>query len=257
MTRRRTRGGIHYRVDGRGDDPVLLLCNSLGTDLSMWEPQVEPLKSTRRVVRFDLRGHGMSMTPSGDYTLDELGQDAEEVLDALDVTRADVCGESLGGVVALWLAVHRPHRVRRVMLANTAARIGSVEGWMERIAAVRSGGMAAIIDTVLERFFSADFRRRHADVVSRFRVMLEATDERGYAACCAALRDADLREVVARVAAPVLVIAGAEDVATPPVDSEWLHDNLGDSRLEVLAAAHLSSVERPTEFTDLVHGFLS
>ncbi|MPZ72074.1 MAG: 3-oxoadipate enol-lactonase [Nitriliruptorales bacterium] len=249
-------GGLHYRVDGAAGAPAILLCNSLGTDLRMWEPQVAALTGRFRVVRFDMRGHGHSATPAGEYTLDDLGGDAEAVLDAAGVEQADICGESLGGVVALWLAIHRADRVNKVVLANSAARVGTSGKWQERIDTVRAGGMSAISDMVIGRFFSEQFRANRPDVVGDFRRMLDETDPEGYAGCCAALRDADLRDATHVVTAPALVLAGAHDVATPVSNSQWLQEHLAGSRLQVLDAAHLSSVECAGEFNAAVAAFL-
>src|SRR3954469_20197225 len=151
---------LAYQLDGPADAPMLLLSNSLGTDLRMWEPQVAALASELRLLRYDTRGHGQADAPPGPYTLERLGLDALALLDGLGIERAHVCGLSLGGLTALWLAIHHPDRVDRAVFANTAARIGLAETWSARIAAVEAGGMAAIRDAVLTRFLSADFRAR-------------------------------------------------------------------------------------------------
>src|SRR3954468_1849074 len=154
---------VHYQLDGPADTPVLLFINSLGTDLRMWEPQVAALASTVRILRYDSRGHGQSDAPPGPYTAGRLGLDAIALLDGLGIERVNVCGLSLGGLVALWLSIHRPGRIDRAVFANTAARIGTVESWSARIEAVQAGGMAAIRDAVLARFLSAGFRERRPD----------------------------------------------------------------------------------------------
>jgi 3-oxoadipate enol-lactonase len=187
---------LHYRIDGPPDGPPLLFVNSLGTDLRMWDPQVDLLADDLRVIRYDSRGHGRSDAPSGEYTVERLALDALALLDALDVERATICGLSLGGIVALWLAIYRPARVGRLVLANTAARIGTDENWRARTAAVEAGGMAAIRDAVLARFLSRDFRQRNPDVAERIGDMVLSTPAHGYIAACAALRDADLRAFI-------------------------------------------------------------
>ena len=249
---------LHTRIDGPVDTPPLLVVNSLGTDLASWDGQVERWARDRRVLRYDQRGHGRSVVPPGPYSIDDLGQDAVAVLDAHGVERADVCGLSLGGVVALWLAVHAPSRVRRVVLADTAARVGTAEAWQARAATVRAHGMDAVVDAVLERFFSPGFRAAEPDVVERVADGLRGTAPEGYAACCDALAAADLRSVADRATAPCLVVVGSEDVATPPTDAQTLRDLLGAAGyLELPGSGHLANLERPADFADLVTAFLA
>jgi 3-oxoadipate enol-lactonase len=249
---------IAYRVDGRADGPPLLLINSLGTDLRMWDAQVGPLGQDLRVIRFDCRGHGRS-SPSGEpVTLERLGRDALALLDHLRVERAHVCGLSLGGVIALWLAAHHGERVDRAVFANTAARIGTAEGWGARIEALRAGGMAAMRDTVVARFLGPAFRARHPATARLIGDMLEHTDPATYIGACEALRDTDLGSVVASIRAPSLIVAGALDEATPVRQAEELHAAIADSQLAVLAgASHLSNVECAEEFTARVRRFLA
>ena len=251
MTSILTDDGIRlvYQLDGPADAPVLLFVNSLGTDLRMWEPQVAALAEQFRVLRYDSRGHGRSDAPPGSYTLERLALDALALLDALDVERADICGLSLGGMVALWLAIHRPERIRRAVFANTAARIDTVEGWNARVEAVQAGGMAGIHDGVLGRFLSADFRQRNPEQTRTVGEMLLATPPHGYIASCATLRDADLGYLASTVEAPSLVIGGEFDEATPPAQAEDLHAAIVPSELMVIpGVAHLSNVEWPDLF---------
>jgi 3-oxoadipate enol-lactonase len=225
---------LHYQLDGPADGPVLLFVNSLGTDLRTWQPQVDALADRLRIVRFDTRGHGQSDAPPGSYTLERLALDAVALLDALDVLQANVCGLSLGGLV----------------FANTAARIGSVETWSARIEMVRAGGMAAIRDAVLARFLSAGFREREPEVAANVGAMLLATPPEGYVGCCAALRDADLRNLISTIEAPSLVIGGELDEATPPAQAEDLHGGIVPSELMVIpGVAHLSNLEAPELFS--------
>jgi 3-oxoadipate enol-lactonase len=250
--------GLNVRVDGPADAPALVLSNSLGTDLSLWDPQMPTLRERFRVARYDLRGHGGSDVPPGLITLDRLGQDVVDLLDALGIERAHVCGLSVGGLVSTWLAAHRPDRVDRAVLGAVAARIGTPELWRDRAEAVRAGGMAAVVDAVLARFFSERFRAERPDVVARVGQVLAATPQEGYAAACLALRDADLREEVAGIAAPTLVVVGRDDPATPVAEAEWLHARITGSELVVLEdAGHLCNLEQPERFTDAVVGFLS
>jgi 3-oxoadipate enol-lactonase len=190
-------------------------------------------------------------------TIERLGRDLLALLDYLGIARAHVCGLSLGGMTALWLAAHHPERVGRAVFANTAARIGTAATWDARIAAVRGGGMAAVRDAVVARFFSEGFRARRPDVARAFGDMLEATRPDGYVAACAALRDADLRAVVPAIRAPALIVAGALDEATPPAQSEELHTAIGGSEMVALDAAHLSNVEQPEAFSARLLLFLN
>lgn len=232
------------QIDGPAGAPVVLFVNALGTDLRMWEPQVTALAEAYRTVRYDSRGHGCSDAPPGPYSLERLALDALDVLDGFDVERADVCGLSLGGMVALWLAIHRPDRLRRAVFANTAARIGTVESWTARIEAVEAGGMAAVRETVLTCSLSAAFRERRPDAAWTVLDMLLATSPRGYIGSCEALRDADLRHLASTVEAPSLVIGGELDEATPPALAEDLHAAIVPSELMVIPdVAHLSNLE--------------
>ncbi len=249
---------LAYRVDGPADALPVVLSNSLGTDLRMWDPQLPALSKHLRVVRYDSRGHGRSDVPPGPYTIERLGRDLLALLDHLEIERAYVCGLSLGGMVALWLAAHHPHRVDRAVFANTAAKIGTAESWNVRIEAVREGGMPAIRDMVVTRFLSEAFRRRKPDVECWVGDMLEATPPEGYIASCAALRDADLSEVITTIRVPSLIIASALDEATPPTQSRELHTAILGSKLVVLdEAAHLSNLEQPDAFNCVVLGFLT
>ncbi len=248
---------LAYRIDGPDEAPTLVLLNSLGTDLRMWDPQVALLSHTLRIVRYDYRGHGSSDVPAGPYTLERFGLDLLALFDRLDIERAHICGLSLGGMVALWVAATYPNRVIRAVFANTAARIGSPESWEARIEAVRTGGMRAVRDMVLARFLSEGFRRNHPEVARQLGEMLEATDPRGYMAACAALREADLRTRLAGIHIPSLIIAGGLDESTPPSQARELHAAIPGSELLVLSnVGHLSNVEQPEQFSRDVLDFL-
>jgi 3-oxoadipate enol-lactonase len=255
-----TANGIRlaYQIDGPEDAPVLVLVNSLGTNLHMWEPQMAWFSRALRVVRYDCRGHGASEAPAGAYTVEQLGRDLLGLLDALQIERAHICGLSLGGMVALWLAATALERVDRVVLADSAARIGTAESWTTRMALVSAGGMGAIGETVLARFLSERFRRQHPEVALQMRDMVEATDPQGYIGACAALRDADLRAILPAIHVPSLIIVGDEDEATPPSQAQDLHSAIRGCKLVMLhEAAHLSNVEQPEAFSNAVLAFLS
>jgi 3-oxoadipate enol-lactonase len=239
--------GLAHRVDGPPGAPVVVLGNSLGTDMGMWDAQVPALAAHFRVVRYDTRGHGGSPVVPGDCTLAELAADLVGLLDALEVERASFAGVSLGGMTAMELAATAPDRVDRLVLCCTSARLGPPETWRERAATVRAGGMAAIAEETLGRWFTPE-----ADpaIVARFDAMLRAIPAEGYAACCAAVRDMDLRARLASITAPTLVIAAAGDPATPPAHAEVIAAGIpGARRLLLEHGAHLSNVERDREVT--------
>jgi len=248
---------IAYRVDGAESAESVVLINSLGTDLRLWEPQMDELKRHFRVIRYDCRGHGESDVPLLPATIDRLGADLVALLDCLNLERAHLCGLSLGAITALWVATYHRERVARAVFANASARFGTTQSWDERIRAVRAGGMAAISETVVGRFLGAPFRAAHPDVTRRITEMVEATPADGYVAVCAALRDADLRDVVSRIRAPSLIVAGELDQSAPLRQSEELHTSIEGSELVVLPdAAHLTNVEQAEKFTPLVTTFL-
>jgi 3-oxoadipate enol-lactonase len=248
---------LWYSVEGREGGPALLLSNSLGTNADLWAPQLPELSSVFRIVRYDTRGHGRSQAPPGPYTLDRLGQDALAVLDAAGVERAHVCGISLGGLTAMWLALRAPQRVGRIVLANTNARVGTDESWDQRVHDVHTRGMAAVAAATMERWFTAAFRERSPEACERIRAMVAACPPEGYASACAALRAADLREQVAAILAPALVVTGVHDPVTPPAAAAQLAARIPHARLATLEAAHLSNVEMPAAFTSAVLVFLT
>jgi 3-oxoadipate enol-lactonase/4-carboxymuconolactone decarboxylase len=245
---------LHWREDGAG--PPLLLLNSVGCDLTMWDAAMPHLKGFR-ALRMDMRGHSQSDSPPGDYSLDQLAADAACVLDAASVDKAAVCGLSLGGMTAMTLALNAPARVSSLILACTSARMDR-DVWNTRITTVRGHGMAAIVDAVMARFFSEDFRRDHAPEIRTIRDHFLRLDAEGYAGCCAAIRDMALLDRIAGIAAPSLVIAGSEDVATPfeGHGSEILR-RIPGAQLEMMPAAHIAPVEMPGPFAAIVTAFVS
>jgi 3-oxoadipate enol-lactonase len=249
--------GIHYQSDGASAAPALVLSHSLGMDLAMWDPQLPTLARRHRVIRFDTRGHGASTVTPGPYTIEGLARDALALLDALGIARASFCGLSMGGAIGIWLAVHTPERIERLVLCDTGARFGDPALWNGRIEAVRQGGTAAVADGVLSRWFTPRFAAARPSEVARAREVLLRTPAEGYAACCAALRDVDARDAVPRVRAPTLVIVGSHDVATPPADGRFLADRVPGARCVELDSAHLSNIEAAEPFTEAVAAFLA
>jgi 3-oxoadipate enol-lactonase len=248
---------FHIRIDGPADAPVLMLSNSLGTNLSMWDPQIPEWSRRFRVLRYDSRGHGQSTAPDTPYTIAQLGADALAILDHFGIERAHWCGLSKGGMVGQWLACNAPERLGRVVLANTAAFMGPPSLWDGRIEMARNQGMAPLVQPVLERWFSKGFIARDAATVAKVSAMLETTPPLGYANCCAAIRDMDQREAIRSVTNPVLVIVGTLDPATPPAAGRLIADSIPGARLVELEAAHLSNLEQPAGFTRAVLDFLT
>ena len=247
---------LGYELTGPETAPALVLSNSLGTDRSLWDLQVPAFAERYRVLRYDTRGHGASDAPAGDYAIDRLGRDVLSLMDGAGLRQAHVCGVSIGGLTALWLGIHAPDRVRRLVLANTAARVGSLEFWTDRLRVIRAEGLEAIAEVTMQRWFTERFRGAEPEVVARMRATMLRVSVPGYLGCCAALRDADLRALAARVQAPSLVVTGTHDVATPPASGEALAAAIPGARLLDLDAAHLSNVECAPAFTKAVLAFL-
>ncbi len=246
----------HYALTG-DKEPVLVFSNSLGTDFYMWDPQVAELQRCFRILRYDTRGHGQSSVTPGDYTIEQLGRDVLGLLDSLHLGCVHFCGLSMGGMIGMWLGVHAPNRLHRLVLSNTAARIGTKEMWNARIATARKDGMKPVAAAVIERWFTPGFRASFAERVARAQRMIENTPPEGYAACCAAIRDMDQREAVAQIKAPTLVIYGGSDPVTPASDAQFLTDRIRGAVKVELAAAHLSNVEQADAFTEAVSNFLA
>jgi len=245
-----------YVVDGPAepagreapDAPVLLLGPSLGSTVALWEPQVPVLARNLRVVRFDLRGHGRSLVPPGPYTVEDLGRDVLELMDHLGIARAHYAGVSLGGMIGMWLAAHAPARIDRLALVCTGAHLPPAQGWLDRAAIVRAGGVAAVADAILARWFTPAF----ADT-EPYRRMLVATPAEGYAACCEAIAALDLRPVLGTIGAPTLVIAGEQDPATPPEMGRQIAATIPQATfVAVPQAAHLANVEQAETVTRLL-----
>jgi len=247
---------VHYALTGAPNAPVVALSNSLGTNFSMWDPQVPALEKEFRVLRYDTRGHGQSTVSPGPYTIEQLARDVLRLLDALRLDRVHFCGLSMGGMIGMWLGVHAGERLNRLVLCNTAARIGTAEVWNARIENVREAGMKAITPAVLERWFTPQFRAGSPEAVLPVERMLEKTPPEGYMACCEAIRDMYQREAISSIRVPTLVIAGGRDPATPPADGQFIAGRIAGARYSELDSAHLSNVEAPAKFTAELIPFL-
>ena len=250
--------GIHYRTEGRQDDPPIVFSNSLGADLTMWDRQAEEAAGLGfRAIRYDQRGHGRSEAPAGEYSLERLGQDLLDLLDALKLDRVAYCGLSMGAMTGLWLAVNRRRRFERMALCHCAPSMPPRENWQARIKAVEEGGMAAVADTIISRWFTPRFRETNPVEVKRIRGAFLATDPQGYAGCCAAIRDMDLRDRLGLIETPALVVIGAHDPATTPVQGDYLVARIPGAQRVMLDAAHLSNIEQPEAFAQAVFSFLA
>jgi 3-oxoadipate enol-lactonase len=247
---------LHHEVTGREDGPVLVLSNSLGSNLSMWDPQMQALRQRFRVVRYDQRGHGRSPVPDGPYSIDDVGGDALALLDRLGIERAHFCGLSLGGMTGMWLAINAPERIDRLVLCCTSAQLGPPDMWADRAATVRADGVEAIADAGIGRWLTEGFIAREPETTAAVRAMLVATPDEGYAGCCAAIEHMDLIPELGASRAPTLVIAGRQDPATPPEHGERIAAGIPGARLELVDAAHLATVEQPEAMTDLIAGHL-
>jgi len=247
---------VHYQLDGDSGAPVLVLSNSLGTNLHMWNRVVPAVAEHFRVLRYDTRGHGESSVPPGPYTLDQLGRDVVSLLDVLGIERCHFCGVSLGGMTGMWLGIHTPERVEKLILSNTAAQIGTTESWNDRIRRVRESGMDALADEIIARWFTPGFRQEHPGEARAMRDVLAACSAEGYAGCCAAIRDADLLPELSLIGSSALVVAGTFDPAIPVSESRILHEKLDGAMYLELPTAHLSPIERPREFSSAALAFL-
>jgi 3-oxoadipate enol-lactonase len=238
----------HHELDGPESAPTLVLSNSLGTALEMWEAQMPALTEHFRVLRYDLRGHGRSPAPPGPYSAESLGGDVLDLLDLLDLERASFCGASLGGMTGMWLAINAPERIERLALCCTSPHIPPRERWLERAALVRARGMEAVAEASLERWFTPAFRGREPQTVERLRRSLIEIDPEGYALCCEALAEIDLRGEIDVIQAPTLVITGEDDLATPPDHGRQIAAAIPGGRCLMLSPArHLANVERAGE----------
>ncbi|WP_197038356.1 alpha/beta fold hydrolase [Billgrantia saliphila] len=248
---------IAYHVDGAADKPVLVLSNSIATDLGMWDRQVPELAEHFHVVRYDMRGHGESEVPAGAYSLDRLGRDVLELLDGLGIERAHFLGLSLGGFVGQWLGIHAPERIGRLILSNTASYLGPAAQWDEAINSVfKAEGMQETAERFLRNWFPTRLLEEGSAVVEPFRTTLLAMDRQGLAGSYAVVRDTDMRRTIVLITSPTLVIAGEHDPVTTVSHSETMAETIPGARLLVMPAAHMTHIEFPSEFMEVVLNFL-
>ena len=248
---------INYLLEGPPDAPLLVLSNSLGADLSMWDAQAAQFSKLYRVLRYDNRGHGQSTASPGPYRIDDVANDAALLSEHVGAKSAHFCGLSLGGMVGMWLASYRPELIQKLVLCNTSALLGPKENWENRIAAVRKGGMQAVVQTVIERWFTEPFRVQRPEVIARIESSFLKVSVEGYTGCCAAIRDMDQRKAISVIKASTMVIAGTFDPSTPPAMGQAIAEAIKGSRYVELPTAHLSCIEAASNFNDVVSFFLN
>ncbi|WEX90977.1 3-oxoadipate enol-lactonase [Sinorhizobium garamanticum] len=243
---------LHYRIDGDTDGsqskPWLMCCNSLGTDLHMWDAQVAGLSRDFRLLRYDCRGHGLSSAPPPPYGLSDLGNDVLALLDALEIERAHFCGLSIGGLTGQWLGIHAGERVGKIVLCATSAKIGTAESWTARMNTVRENGLAALTAATVERWFTPGFNDVEPGTVGKVLDSFVATSIDGYIGCCAALAGADLWEDIERIANPLLALSGADDPVCPPADLEDITRRVQRGRHLSLPGRHIVNIESRRAF---------
>lgn len=245
-----------YQIDGTPGKPWLMFSNSLGTDLRMWQAQVDFLKDDFRILRYDTRGHGGAGPRPGPATLAGLGQDVLDLLDMLEIERVHFCGLSMGGMIAQWLGIHAPQRLEKLVIANSAPRIGTPQGWRDRAAQVRATGLDTVADGAAGRWFTPAFAEREPERVAALVATLRGGSPEGYANCCDALAEADLRARISDITTPTLLIAGAADPVTTVDDATAMRQQIGGSAMLTLDASHISNVEAATAFNLALADFL-
>ena len=247
---------LNVEVEGPANAPVLMMSNSLGTNLHMWDDQAPALSKQFRLVRYDRRGHGKSGAPKGPYTMDRLGKDVLAIADALGVKTFNWCGLSMGGMVGQWLGANAPDRVEKLILSNTHYYYPDKQPWHDRIKFAQDKGLAALAPMQMERWFTKGFREKNPQPIAKITEMFVATPLDGFIGCCEAVRDMDFRQSTPTIKAPTMVIVGSQDPATPPSAGEDIHKMIKGSKLVAIDAAHLSNVEQPKAYTDAVLNFL-
>ena len=247
---------IHYELAGGEHLPVLVLSNCLGTNLGMWNPQIDAFSERFRILRYDTRGLGQSGVTPGPYTIEQLSWDVVRLLDLLQLDRVYFCGLSMGGMTGMFLGANAPNRFHKIVLCNTAAKIGTAETWNARIHAVETGGMKAIGTSVIERWLTPTFRSAHPAETQSVLAMLEASNPQGYVGNCAAVRDMDQRNILGRIRVPCLVVAGTHDPAATPAEGQFLRKSIPGAEYVELPSSHLSNIEARDEFNRQVLQFL-
>ena len=247
---------INVEIAGRDGAPVLMLSNSIGTDLHMWDDQSPEWAKHYRLIRYDRRGHGKSAAPKGPYTMEHLGRDVIGILNALKIKTVNWCGLSMGGMVGQWLGANAAERIEKLILSNNTDYYPDKTPWNDRIKLIREKGLEGMVAGNMERWFSKDFRDSNPNGVDRFTRMFLSTSRDGYIACGEAVRDMDHRPILAKIKAPTLVIAGRQDPATTVAMGESLRERIPGAKLAVVEGAHIANVEQPKIYAETVLNFL-
>ena len=247
---------INYQTFGNASNPALIFSNSLGTQYTMWQPQIDFFKDDYFVICYDTRGHGASEAPKGPYTLDQLGQDVVNLLDHLNIKKAEFCGISMGGLTGQWLAINKPERFNHIIVCNTAAKIGQEQAWNDRAALVREQGLEPIATVAAGRWFTEIFVQNNPEILTELAKNLGAGSPEGYASCCEALAKADLREQLKSITAPILVIAGQQDPVTTVADGQFMLDRIPNAKMYEINASHISNIELPNDFNRALNNFI-
>jgi 3-oxoadipate enol-lactonase len=249
---------LHYRLDGPEGGLPILLSNSLMSNLTMWDPQIEPLTAAGfQVLRYDSRGHGKSGAPEGPYSIEMLAEDAVGLMDAVGWDSAHFCGLSKGGMVGQMLGSRHPDRVRSLVLCDTSSYMGGGDIWDQRIAGAQANGIASLIPGTIDRWFTKPGQTRIPDEIEKVRVMIASTPVTGFAGCCQAIKAMDQRETNKSINKPTIVIVGAEDSGTTPAQAREIHKAIAGSELVILdSAAHLANIEQAGPFNDTLIAFL-
>jgi 3-oxoadipate enol-lactonase len=248
---------INVEIEGPPNAPVLMLSNSLGTNIHMWDDQMPAFLKQFRVLRYDRRGHGKSGVSKGPYSMELLGRDVLATLDHLGIKKINWCGLSMGGMVGQWLGANAPERIEKLILSNNTAYYPDKQPWNDRIKYVRQHGLTSIVGPNMERWFTPEFRARSPQAIERMTEMFLATPLEGYIACGEAVRDMDHRELLPKISVPTLVIAGRQDPATPPDHGQYIAEHIPGAAFVVLDGAHIANVEQPRIYADTVLGFLT
>lgn len=247
---------LHYRIEGAEGKPWLTFCNSLGTDLHMWGPQVEALASDYRILRYDRRGHGESSAPPPPYSIEALAGDVVALWDALEIEQSHFCGLSIGGLTGQWLGLYESSRVAKLVVCATSAKIGSAESWQQRIEQVHTGGLEALADATVQRWFTPAFASAHPGVIEGIVRSFVASSDVGYAGCCAAVAGADFRDALGAIETPLLAIAGDDDPVCPPADLRRIAEGVSNGRYAEVPGRHICNMESAAAFNTVLTGFL-
>ncbi|MFV5689748.1 3-oxoadipate enol-lactonase [Flavobacterium sp. ZT3R25] len=247
---------LNYVFDDFKKQHTIVFSNSLGTDLTMWDKQVELLGKEFNILRYDTRGHGKSEATEGEYSIEMLGNDVLDLLDSLKIEKVNFCGLSIGGLTGQWLGIHASKRLNKLILCNTGVKIGNKEGWNTRIETVQKNGLDSIVSGTQERWFTTEFVSENKGEVDSVLATFVQTPVAGYISCCAAVRDANFTDEVSKILAPTLIISGTEDLVTTIKDGDFLMEKIPNSILAGLKTAHISNIEKADDFTKLLIEFI-